>query len=160
MRNNKNELRIDRIKKLQLGIILGLILIVVITSLFLKHSYSNEKNNLGKIIDTNSPYLKIFGVSVILGTVNLIENQTASVKIIEIKNYTLLESRERLINVGDDIIIHFVGVGNNIKWKTNLLFINTSFSSKIRCLDGRINSNEVFTKDKCFWEANEEEIAI
>ena len=115
-------------------------------------------NYNGMDTNSNSPPLKIFGEANILSTINIVENETANVTINKIINYTFLESQEKLIYEGENITIHFTGIGNEENWNTTLLSINNSFYLKIRCLDGRINSLESFTKEKCFWEADEEDI--
>lgn len=120
-----------------------------------------QSNNL-KLSSTNPDLipLKIFGGANVIGTINTIKDQTINMKIDEIKNYTFLESKEKLIEEGDSIIIHVTGVGDKKDWNTKLLSMNTQFSSEMRCLDGRINSKEQFTKEKCFWEINEGDIKI
>jgi len=108
----------------------------------------------------NSPILKIFGKANVTATVNTIKDQTIDIRIDKIENHVFLESEEKLIVDGDEIIIHATGIGEETDWNTKLLSANTQFYSEIRCLDGRISSKEQFTKEKCFWEINEEDIKI
>lgn len=119
----------------------------------------NNKDDSMKV-KFSSPDLKIFGETVVNGIINDIEDITANITIIGIRNYTFLDSEEKLVNTGESILVHFVGIGDSSEWKISFLLINSSLSLKMRCLDGRTNSNEPFAKEKCFWEANEGEIEV
>ncbi len=139
------------------------IVLILVIIVFLISGCGSSEQQISEPIYANSGELqplKIFGESQITGIIININDSIANVKIKEISDYTFLESQLKLIDVGDNIIIYFTGVGNKENWNTRLLSINTSFSSKIRCLDGRINSREQFTKEKCYWEVNEGDIII
>jgi len=62
-----------------------------------------------------------------------------------IKEYIPLESTETLLNKGDNITIYFHGEQN--------FSVGNIINVNIRCLDGRINSLDLFTKEDCFWES-------
>ena len=134
---------------------LSVILLIILISGCLQPNNSKLSNAESNLIP-----LKIFGEVNVVGTVTTIKDQIISIKIDEIKNDTFLESKIKLIEEGENIIIHVTGVGEKKDWNSKLLSINAQFSSKIRCLDGRINSKEPFTKEKCFWEINEEDIKL
>jgi len=141
------------------SVLISAIIILLIVAVFII-TYHNTNSNSGQMISNNAPPLKIFGEANIVGQVNNIENQTANIKIEEIVNYTFLDSKEKLIGVGDNINIHFSGIGEENNWNTKLLSVDITFSTKIRCLDGRVNSKMTFTKENCYWEANKEDVVI
>lgn len=107
----------------------------------------------------NIPILKIFGQAdvdiKVLDIIKSANSVNVNAKIITIKDYVLLESKETLLDEGEDISLYFSGVGNPDEWKTNQLSEGMSVNLEIRCLDGRTNSKDPFTKESCYWEADE-----
>ncbi len=118
-------------------------------------NYSLIKNK-----EDNAPKLNVFAKVKVLTLIEEINESGVLIEAKEIKDYTSLGSNERLLEKGDKIMVHFTGIGNKDSWKTNSLTSNDLISIEIRCLDGRINSNNPFTEDDCYWEGEESSIVV
>jgi len=144
-------------------VFLSILILGIILTLFLSGCQGDEivKDN----IEPNKvPHLKIFGqANVDMKVLDIIKSENSvniNAKIVEISNYTSLESKEILLEKGEDISLYFSGIGDTSTWKTNLLSNDLLINLNIRCLDGRTNSKDTFTKEDCFWNANDEDIKI
>ena len=133
---------------------------IFIITLFLSGCQRNEVKDKSD----NMPPLLIFSQANVDAKILNIKSDTGLVtmilKIIDIKDYAPSESKEILLYEGENISLYISGIGNTDKWKTNLLSENLIINLDIRCLDGRINSKDPFTKDSCYWESNEESIVV
>ncbi len=122
---------------------------------------TNSKAKEG--IDT-SPPLKIFGEASITAQISdktIKENNIATkVTIKEINAHRKTEPQETLLEKGDNITIEFTGIGDKSNWKINDAEAGSTIQINLRCLDGRINSLEPFTKQDCYWEGADETVII
>ncbi len=138
-----------------------LVLLALITLSCSKVDETKSKAN--EEIDTLLP-LKIFGEASVTAQISdktIKENNIATkVTIKEINTHGKAEQQEPLLEKGDNMMIEFTGIGDKANWKINNAEVGSTIQVDLRCLDGRVNSLEQFTKQDCYWEGADETVII